>query len=76
MNKQRRTKLKGIVADISRIMNNIESVKDDEQESLDSLPDSLADSSRASEMENNIDLLEEACSGLEDAASIINDVIG
>ena len=75
MNKVRRGILKKAISAITTVMDDVEIVKDEEQEALDSLPDGLADSSRASAMEENIDLLEEVYNNLEEAISTISDVI-
>lgn len=75
MNKTRRKILKNGISYICKAMEIVESVKDEEQESLDSLPDSLAGSGRATEMEGYIDSLDEACNSLDEAISIINDIV-
>ena len=74
MNKTKRKRLKDGISYITKAIHIIESVKDEEEESLNSLPDNLADSNRALEMENNIDIMEEAYGILEEAISIISDI--
>ena len=75
MNKVRRKMLKDSLIDIDKIINNIESVKDGEEESLDALPDGLLNSSRATEMEENIDALEEIYNLLEEVSSTMEEII-
>ena len=74
MNKARRKILKDGVFYINKAMEIVENVKDEEQESLDSLPDGLVGSSRATEMEGYIDSLDEAYNSLEEVISIIDDI--
>lgn len=75
MNKTRRKILKDGISYICKAMDIVESVKDEEQDSLDSLPDSLAESNRATEMEGYIDSLDEAYNSLEEVISIIEDIV-
>lgn len=74
MNKARRKMLKESILYLSKAMEMIESVRDEEEESLDSLPDSFAGSARATEMEDNIDALEEICENLEESVSGLSDI--
>ena len=75
MNKSRRERLKDSIPMLSKLMGIIESIRDEEQESLDSLPDNLSESERAMRMEEIIDSLDEACSNLDDINTTINDII-
>jgi len=75
MNKSRRERLKDSIPMISKLMDVIESIRDEEQESLDSLPGNLSESERAMRMEEIIDSLDEACNNLDDINATINDII-
>ncbi len=75
MNKSRRERLKDSIPMLSKLMGIIESIRDEEQESLDSLPDNLSESERAMRMEEIIDSLDEACSNLDDINTTISDII-
>ena len=75
MNQQRRTKLKkarGLVSEAKEI---VESVRDEEQEAYDNLPESIMDSERGERMEEAIDLLDSAVSNLESAEEDIGSAI-
>lgn len=59
MNKERRKKL-------SDICNLLEEVRDEEQEALDNLPESLQLTEKGENMERNIDAIEDARGELEE----------
>ena len=74
MNKSRRKeisqiydKLSSIIFDLDILKDRLESVKEEERESLDNLPENLQYSSRAEEMEENVDKLENALEELSDS---------
>lgn len=60
MNKRKRIKLKESEVLLNKAIEIIEAVKEDEQDSLDNMPENLQDSARASQMEDCIDQLDEA----------------
>lgn len=67
MNKARRLTLSKIVENLRILQEELESVKDAEQEAFDNLPESLQYSSRGEDMEEAIDTLETAYDSLTDA---------
>ena len=67
MNQKRRTKLKDAVSMIGAAKNIVEEIRDEEQDSLDNLPEALSDGPRGEKMEEAIDLLDSAVSNLESA---------
>lgn len=74
MNKQRRKRLAEASALISKAQEIIESVKDDEQEAHDNLPDSIQYGEKGQQMEEYIDSLDEAYGQCEEAISVIDEI--
>ena len=74
MNKQRRKQLAEASALISKAQEIIESVKDEEQEAHDNLPDSFQYGEKGQQMEEYIDALDEAYGQCDDLVSIIDDI--
>lgn len=75
MNKQRRTKLKEANGLLSQAIRIISSVKDEEQDSIDNLPENLQAGERYTIMENAIDQLEEAIDNIEQASENLNNAL-
>lgn len=88
MNKARRKDLARIVAKLELLdtvredlMADLESIRDEEQEALDNLPESLQESERGEQMQEYIDTMEEILDDLEqldieDMVDRIQEVIG
>lgn len=74
MNKQRRKKLSDAFDKLTEIMNALEEVKTEEEESYENLPDSLKHSPKGEEMDNYIAMMEEAYGYLDDANAVIEDI--
>lgn len=70
MNRQRRKKLTEALEKITEVMDILESVKSEEEESYENLPDNFRDGDRGEEMQNYIDMIEEAYGYLDDANSV------
>lgn len=66
MNKARRKWLLDIKDKLDNIKSDIESLRDEEQESYDNIPYNLKDSEMGTTMYENIDELDEVISNLED----------
>lgn len=75
MNRQRRSMLKNILDKIETVKNLIENVCDEEQESIDNMPENLQMSDRYAEGEENCDQLMECCDMLDEISETINDII-
>lgn len=71
MNDKRRKKLKQAQDLISQAIQIIEDARDEEQDSYDNLPESMADGDRGAKMEEAIDNMEDALSDLESASDNI-----
>lgn len=74
MNKKRRKTLGKVFDAITEAINSIESVKSEEQESYDNLPDSFRYGKRGEEMQNYINMIDEAIVYLDDASSVIEQI--
>lgn len=74
MNKVRRKRLENAFDLINQAKDILEEVKDEENESLENLPDSFRYGDRGEEMEGYIEMLDEAYGYLEDANSVIEQI--
>ncbi len=71
MNKARKKKLQEAFAIIEQAKSILETVKNEEQESFDNLPEQFQSGARGEEMEGYIEILEEAFGHLDDANSAV-----
>lgn len=74
MNKSRRATLNMIVNAIEELKTQLESVRDDEQDAFDNMPESLQESERGETMQEAIDNMEYAIDNLDDAIDNLNEV--
>lgn len=74
MNRQRRKKLTEAFDKVTEAMDILESVKSEEEESYENLPDNFRDGDRGEEMQDYIDMIEEAYGYLDDANSVIEQI--
>ena len=74
MNKIRRKQLQEASELIAKEQGIIESVKDDEQEAHDNLPESIQYGEKGQQMEEYIDMLDEAYGQCGDLMSIIDEI--
>lgn len=74
MNKQRRKRLGEAFDLISKAEEIIEEVKDEEYEAKENLPDNFRWGERGEEMENYIEMMDEAIGYLQDANSVIEQI--
>jgi hypothetical protein len=72
MNNNQRKELAKIIDRIEDIKNDIEYVRDEEQEKIDNLPENLQGSEKYSLMEEAVSNLDYALSNLEDVVDNIN----
>ena len=71
MNKVRRETLQGISIKLEDLKSDIESLRDEEQEYADNMPDSLQGSEKHDTAENAISSMDEAIDNLD---SVINEI--
>ena len=75
MNKQKRKSLKDAITHLNFAISVVTSVRDDEQWSLDNMPENLENSERYEKMDNAIDSLEDALERIESAKESIDEAI-
>lgn len=75
MNKARRKWLEDIIGKLEEQKCEIESVRDEEQEMLDCMPESLQESERGQAMSENVDELDSAASDLDDIISSLQEIV-
>lgn len=76
MNKSRRARLDKILEQIDDIICDINTVREEEEEAYENLPESIQDSDRGQAMTDAIDNLEEAINNLEDIEDYLNEAKG
>ncbi len=75
MNKARRKRLENVVEVLTAQMEELEYIKDEEQDAFDNLPEGIQCSEKGETMEENIDDLDSVISDLENVIDSINDLI-
>lgn len=83
MNKRRRAEIAAIIAvlsvaeysadDVSGALDDVRSVRNEEQECLDNMPENLEGSEQYEKMEHAIDCLDDAADNLEDAVEYLEE---
>ena len=74
MNKARRKRLGEALDKIDEVKDILGEVRDEEQDAYDNLPESFQNSERGEEMQNYIEMIDEAYGYLEDAESVVDQV--
>lgn len=74
MNKARRKRLGEAFDLIGTAQDILRSVREEEQEAYENLPDSFRDGEKGEEMQNYMDMIEEAEGYLDDANSVIEQI--
>ena len=75
MNKPRRKELERALDLLQQALEIIETVKDEEQEARDNMPDNLQESERAYQMDENVDNLDSVLELIDEAKDGIDIVI-
>lgn len=75
MNKERREKLRRINRTIQECMDEVEFLRDAEDEAMGNVPENMWDSDRYLAMEDAVGYLEEAHASMEEAANLIDSAI-
>lgn len=75
MNKTRRQQLRKWLEDMEEIKSELETICSDEQDYFDNMPENLQGSQRGMDAEGVIEQMEEAVSSIEDAISIIEEIV-
>ena len=74
MNNKQRKQLKALSEQVEEIKQEVEMIRDDEQEKIDNLPDGLIGSSKEDEHQEAVDALEEVINSLEDVIDKFGEV--
>jgi hypothetical protein len=75
MNAKTRKLLKSAIETIEILHNSIETIRDEEQEKFDNLPEGLQQSENGQKFEETVGSLDEVISNLEDAIGNIDSVL-
>ena len=75
MNKQRRKLAEQYIGQLQEIKENIESLKDEEEEAYNNLPDGIQCSERGDEISDMMDHLGDASDSIGDAIDYLNEVL-
>lgn len=75
MNKERRSKLGSVIDTISDAISELEEIRDEEQDALDALPESLQYSTKGETMQEYIDDIESVLDDITNVQDAIQDII-
>ena len=75
MNKARRKRLQEILNQIEVLQMDVDTVRDEEQDAYDNLPESIQYSERGEQMQEYADQIEEAYQSLQEAIDTLTDII-
>ena len=74
MNKHRRTVIAKLLGQLTEISENLEMIKDEEEEALENYPENLRYSERGEAMQEAFDNLEEACGTISEAIDLLQSI--
>lgn len=75
MNKLRRNQIEKVIAKIEEAKSALESIRDDEQDYFDNMPENLQYSARGEAAEEAVDLMDEAIDSLDDVVDNLNEAM-
>lgn len=75
MTKKHQKALSEAQTKLNEVFTTVNEILEAEEETLDNMSDYQLDSERGEEVQNNVDLLEEACGNIEDTLDIIGDLL-
>lgn len=75
MNKQRRKELEAILNELADLRSRLETVKDEEQDAYDNMPEGLQSSERGEKAEQACSSLDDALTAFDEIDSAINDAM-
>lgn len=73
MNKERRNRLQEVKESLDDVITQIEELKDEEQEALDNMPESLQQTELGDKMQTAIDTMDEAISAIGDVQQTLDE---
>ncbi len=74
MNNERRKRIKKVITTLSECSSELESIKDDEDDARESMPENLQNSDRYEESENCSDVIGDAISDLDDIVNGLEEI--
>ena len=74
MNKSRRRKLENILFLLGEHMEELEGIRDEEQEAFDNMPESLQNSEKGDAMTCNVDEIDSAIIDIQSAVDSLNNI--
>jgi len=75
MNKLRRKQIEDINDALAELVGQLETLRDEEQEAFDNMPESLQDSERGEKMSGAIDSMESAIGSIRDATECLIEAV-
>tara|TARA_R110002020_G_scaffold297118_2_gene512905 strand:- start:19 stop:267 length:249 start_codon:yes stop_codon:yes gene_type:complete len=75
MNNARRKKIKKICNQLEELESQIREIEEEEQDAFDNLPESLAETERGDQMQEFLEILDQAAGQLEESQETLNEVI-
>lgn len=76
MNKERRKRLEDLMGQLSTIKDEIEELRDAEQDAFDNMPESLQAGERGEQMEGNAEILDDVADLLAQIDESLNEIVG
>lgn len=73
MNRQRRKRIADVQSTLIAMQAEVDCIRDEEQEALDNLPESLQEAEKGERMQECIDLLEEVSDSIGDAVDNLDE---
>lgn len=75
MNANRRKRLEKVIGRLTELMDEIDAVREDEQEAYDNMPEGLQYSERGEQMSDNIDTLDMSCLDLGNVINQLQEIV-
>lgn len=76
MNKLRRSQIAKLINKIEEVKSELETIRDDEQDYFDNMPENLQYSVRGEAAEEAVDLMDEAIDSLDEIVDNLNEATG
>ena len=76
MNNTRRKRIDAVIAKLDEPSEELEALKEEEEEAYDNLPESLQESERGEVMQEAIDNLDEAVNNIADTIEYLQEAVG
>jgi ribosome recycling factor len=76
MNTERRKRIEKVISQLAEARCELESIRDDEQEAFDNLPESFQNSEKGSTIQEGLETLEDAVCGIEEKEMALQEIVG